>query len=288
MRAVVRDEVGIRLGEVNVPEAAAGWVRIKVLLAGICRTDLYAASGQLPVAPPRILGHEMVGELADGSRVTVSPVIACERCAACAGGGRCPKPLFLGIGIDGAFAEQVVVPVSCVYPVPADLPLRRGAYVEPIAASLAVLRAPITAHQRGAVIGTGRIAKLTLRILEARGFDRLADGGDEGTFDFVVETSATDEVLDLAGRLVRPGGVIVLKSRPAVPPEVDVARLVRNDVTLCAVSYGPWDEAIELARTLPIDDLLGDGFPLASFAAAFARAGEADGPKVFLDPREGT
>lgn len=266
MKAIVRSEGRVQLAHVSVPEPPPGWVKIRVLLAGICRTDLYAASGQLRVSEPRILGHEMVGEL-DG-RVTVSPVVD---------GG------LLGIAVDGAFAEHVVVPRSCIHRVPDDLPLRRAAYVEPVAASLAVLRAPIRPDQRGTVLGTGRIASLTRRILEVRGFERLSATGDD--FDFVIETSATTEVLALAARLVRPGGVIVLKSRPARRPEVDVTRLVQKDVTLAAVSYGSWDEAIALAATLPVDDLLGDAFPLSRFEAAFARAGEADAPKVFLDPR---
>lgn len=287
--AVVREGGVARLARVPRPEVRAGWVRLRVLLAGICRTDLYAAEGSLPVAEGRILGHELVGELESGERATVSPLLACGACAACASHQRCSSPRMLGVDVDGAFAADVVVPEACVHRVPRELPLRRAAYVEPVAASLAVVRAPIRPDQRGLVLGRGRIASLTSRILLSRGFTRLTTCGadtpvEEAAFDFVVETAATPDVLDAAVRAVRPGGVVVLKSRPPRRASLDLARAVQKDLTLAAVSYAPFEEAIALLAELDIDDLLGDTFPLHRFDAAFARAREPGAPKVFLAP----
>jgi len=273
---------GARLARVALRAPQAGWVRARVLLAGICRTDLYAARGEIAVDEGRVLGHELVGEV-EGDRVTVSPLVPCGACGGCAR-GRCGAPRMIGVAIDGAFAEHVVVPAAAVHRVPRELPLRRAAYVEPIAASLAVLRAPIRPSERGLVVGEGRIAALTERILRAHGFERVARSGsaDGEPFDFAIETSA--DRLDEALRAVRPGGVVVLKSRPARAVPLDLARAVLNDVTLASVSYAPFDEAIALAATLPIDDLLGDAFPLERFETAFARASEPGAPKIFLSP----
>jgi threonine dehydrogenase-like Zn-dependent dehydrogenase len=289
MKAVVREGGLAHIARIAQPEAPTGWVRLRVLLAGICRTDLYVAEGSLPVAEGRVLGHELVGELESGERATVSPILPCSDCAACRAGQRCVSPKMLGVDVDGAFAEYVVVPEACVHRVPKDLPLRRAAYVEPVAASLAVVRVPIRPGERGLVLGAGRITSLTARILAARGFSRLTTCGveapiDEGAFDFVVETAATTDVLDAALRAVRPGGVIVLKSRPPQRTPIDVARAVRKDVTLAAVSYASFEESIALVAELAIDDLLGDAFPLERFDAAFARAREPGAPKVFLEP----
>ena len=289
MNAVVRGGGLARLARVARPEVPPGWVALRVLLAGICRTDLYAADGALPVAEGRILGHELVGELAPGERATVSPVLPCGACAACGSGLRCCAPKMLGVGVDGGFAEYVIVPEACVHRVPGDLPLRRAAYVEPVAASLAVLRAPIRSEQRGLVLGAGRITSLTTRILQRHGFSRLTTCDvdaplDEGAFDFVVETAATSDVLDAALRAVRPGGVVVLKSRPPHRTSIDIARAVQKDVTLAAVAYAAFDEAIALVAELDVDDLLGDAFRLERFEAAFARAREPGSPKVFLAP----
>ena len=293
MNAVVREGGLARIARVPRAEAPEGWVRLRVLLAGICRTDIYAADGSLPVAEGRILGHELVGELESGERATVSPIVPCGDCAACLASHRCFSPKMLGVGVDGAFAEWVVVPEGCVHRVPRELPLRRAAYVEPVAASLAVLRAPIRPEQRGLVLGAGRITSLTTRILAMRGFSRLTTSGvegpvEEGAFDFVVETAATSDVLDAALRAVRPGGVVVLKSRPPQRTPLDVARAVQKDVTLAAVSYASFEESIALVAELAVDDLLGDPYPLARFDAAFARAREPGAPKVFLTPHGGT
>jgi L-iditol 2-dehydrogenase len=296
MRAVVRAGGEVRLAQVARPHRRQGWARVRVLVAGICRTDLYAADGSLAVDEPRVLGHELVGEIVEvdpgsallvGQRVTASPLLRGRD-----GPGESDGiPAMLGIALDGAFAEEVVLPVSALYPVPRDLELRRAAFVEPLAAALAVLKAPIRSSDRGLLLGAGRIAEVTLRILRARGFDRVEQRTLEetaqlaaGSFDHVIETSATEATLAAALRAVRPGGVVVLKSRPARSVPLDVARAVMNDVTLAAVGYASFREAIALAAELPLEDLLGEIYPLASFAEAFRRArDESASPKLFLE-----
>ncbi|MGC0337235.1 zinc-dependent alcohol dehydrogenase [Streptomyces sp. SLBN-8D4] len=311
MKAVIRNSECAELGDIPAPPRPPGWVRLRVLMAAICRTDVQAATGLLPLGGRRVLGHEMVGEVVEadstssyrhGDRVAVAlPLISCGECKACADGDRCAHRLMLGVDTDGAFAEQVVVPEASLCAVPTDLALTRAACVEPIAAMSAVLNAPIRPHERGLVLGSGRIADLTTRVLRARGFDgvetapaldspegedlggRAENGATWESYDFVVEAAGTDRALDLAIRSVRPGGVVVLKSRPAVPIATDVTRAVRNDVTLAAVSYGPLDDAVRLAGELEIDDLLGPVYPLARFGEALALSLDRPlGPKIFL------
>ncbi len=299
MRAIVCEQARASLEVRPEPVRPPGWVRLRVILAGICRTDVHAAEGLLPVAESRVLGHEMVGEVAEadarsvlarGDRVTVSPLLPCGACAGCAGDtkpSRCAEPRMLGIDVDGAFAEQVVVPASSVHRVPPALASRRAAYVEPVAATLAVVNAPIRADQRGLVLGSGRIADLTRRVLLHLGFTLGAaePRSRAGAFDYVVETAGTAASLEEALHHVAPGGVVVLKSRPPAPLALDVARAVRNDVTLAAVSYGSWDQAIRLAGELAVDDLLGDVYPLDRFDAAMTATRERPlGPKLFLSP----
>jgi threonine dehydrogenase-like Zn-dependent dehydrogenase len=271
MKAIVREQSRVNLSDKPAPRPKHGWVKVRVLLAGICRTDLHAADGLLGVAESRILGHEAVGEVSEaeegsgfrvGERVVVSPLIPCEACAGCVGGARCADTRMLGVNVDGVFAEEVIVPKATAYRVHGALSLRRAAYVEPVAAALAVLTAPIRGDQKGLVLGAGRIADLTSRILHHHDY-HLAEAGDRrraGGFDYVVETAGTASSFDEALHNVRPGGVIVLKSRPAERVALDVARAVRNDVTLASVSYGPWKEAIRLAAELAVDDLLGDTY----------------------------
>src|SRR5439155_10098486 len=105
---------------------------------------------------------------------------------------------------DGAFAEIVRVPASSIVRLPPALAMRSGAYVEPVAAALAVAEAGIAIGQRGLVLGAGRIAGLTLAVLRARGFSRVQACDPQkarparDAFDFVVETDAKDDVLAIA------------------------------------------------------------------------------------------
>ena len=78
-------------------EPAAGEVRVKVKLAGICGSDSHIYRGHNPFAKyPRVIGHEFfgvidaVGEGVDhariGQRVSVDPVISCGHCYPCSVG----------------------------------------------------------------------------------------------------------------------------------------------------------------------------------------------------------
>ena len=283
MNAIVRERSGVRLRSVAVPEPPSGWVRLHVRMVGLCRTDLAAASGALPVAEGRILGHEVVGEL-DGTRVTVAPMVPCGGCSGCLASRRCTRPGMIGLSHDGAFATWLCAPLAQIHPVPSTLPLRRAAFVEPIAASLAVLRAPIHPSDRGVVLGNGRIGALTRRILAEHGFSRVEgdDAHEDAAFDFVIETDATEATLARALDLVRPGGVIVLKSRPVRAIPIDVTRAVLADVRFASVGYGSFGDAIELAARLPIDDLLAEPIPCERFREAFELAAEPRSPKRFL------
>ncbi len=294
MRAIVRTKEGPRLADIARPVPTEGSAMLRVLLAGICRTDLYAADGLLPVQNARVLGHELVAEVLQpaknspiqaGAHVTVFPWMACNSCVGCSRAETCASPRVLGVDVDGAFAEEMVVPSACLHAVPRDWPLRRAAYVEPIAASMAVLRAPITREQRGAILGTGRIATLTARILALEGFKatliETATAEHDNAFDYVVETNAQ---LDAAIRATRPEGLVVLKSRPSAAASLDLCAAVRKEIRFSSVAYAPFADAIAIAPKIPMDDLLGDVVPLERFEAAFARARESSSPKIFLAP----
>lgn len=41
-----------------------GQILVKVLACGICHTDAFVTAGMIPTSFPRILGHEIIGEVA--------------------------------------------------------------------------------------------------------------------------------------------------------------------------------------------------------------------------------
>lgn len=132
MRALVYDvPKQFSVKEIETPEPKAGEVRIKVLMAGVCGTDIHLHNGTFIGKYPLIPGHEMVGVIDKlgegvndetthfevGQQVTMNGNYACGECESCKKG----EPLFcehltcLGCNGDGAFAEYMVVPKNLVY-----------------------------------------------------------------------------------------------------------------------------------------------------------------------------
>jgi threonine dehydrogenase-like Zn-dependent dehydrogenase len=309
MRAIVREEGGPRLARVPEPAPAADEVVIDVAFAGVCRSDLAAADGAIAVAPGRVLGHELSGHvrtlgaavrgLAAGDPVTAIPFSPCGACAACAAGRRCVAPRWLGIDADGAFAERVRVPAAAVVRLPPGLPLRRGAYVEPVAAALGAL--PFV--ERGArvlVAGAGRIAELTARVLAAHGavVARRRGGGGGGGAEAAAEAERGATGFDVAIEhdgdpapllpLLASGGTLILKSRARRAIAIDAGELVARDLVVRGASHGSFAAAIDWLHggAIAIDDLLAPPRPLEAFAEvlAAARAGEAHKQMFAIDP----
>lgn len=236
------------------PLTVSDAVRVRVVIAGLCRTDVEVATGHLPCAEPCVLGHEIAGiveasgpgvrRLRVGQRVACRPLVDGQR---------------LGIDRDGGFAEALVVPERAVITVPDGLDWRRAAFVEPVAACLAVRHAPLAGRIQ--VVGDGRIAELTRRVLLALGH-RVGDAGSAA--DVVVETGATTASLTRAMALVRDGGLVVLKGRPPQPLSFDMALAVQRELRFHAVGWADFAEAFALLAKLPVDDLLGEIHPLAA------------------------
>jgi threonine dehydrogenase-like Zn-dependent dehydrogenase len=264
MRAVRRGERGVELARVRAPEARPGEVTVAVAYAGICRTDLAVADGEIEVTIGRILGHELSGRV-DGEPVTVIPFSS--------------SGAWLGVQRDGAFADRVCVPAECVLRLPTGMSLLAGAYVEPVAAALGVL-ASIERGMRVLVSGDGRIAELTARVIEAHGADVLrtapvAPGdvapGDVALCDVAIEHDGVVEPLLAA---LRPGGTLLLKSRRKRQLALPAGDLVARELTVRGVSHGSFAAAIDwlCTRRIEIDDLLAPPRPLEEFATVFAAA----------------
>lgn len=119
----------IRLEEIPRPVVGAGELLVRVKAAAICGTDVRmlqnGASG-ISVQSPRILGHEFSGVIEElgagvrdyrpGQRVAVAPNMGCGVCEQCVSGNGhlCKSYRALGINLDGAFAEYVVIPERAV------------------------------------------------------------------------------------------------------------------------------------------------------------------------------
>lgn len=308
MRAIVKNGKTVALGTIDNPLVERDDdVVVRVRSAGLCRTDVFVADGVIETRDPLVIGHEFSGVVEavgagvsrakTGDRVAVFPVIACGACRECSAGRAdlCQRTSMLGLESHGAFAELVKIPERAVYPMPDALPFRHGAYAEPVAASLAVLKSGIRPEEKGLIYGANRIAELTLRILEAYGFadaqvmqptsEAARELADE--FDFVIETLATTETLSDILDMTRPGGRIVLKSRRYQPVSLCVARCVKKEVTFSAVNYGDFGESVRLLaeHRIHVDDLFGENYPMEAFERMLEAGRSGESLKLFLEPR---
>ena len=303
MRAVVKQGPSVRMCRVPVPKPRSGEVLIRVEVAGVCRTDVFVAQGKLSSADPVILGHEFAGvvavdgrgdhEFAAGDRVVVMPAVPCGACVRCTRGMPecCPHHQFLGVSLHGAFAEYIAVPAQVVHQLPGTLSFREGAYAEPVCASLAVLKAGIQPGERGLVYGDNRIAELTRRVLQVAGFAAIEKGRTDPSapletdaYDFVIETQPIEPAFDDIIRVLRPGGRIILKSRPPAPVAIDLAAAVRKEVTFEAVSYATFAESLDFLTRHDVADLFGEVHPLEDFATVLATDDVGEDLKRFLAP----
>lgn len=306
MRALLRSAAGVELVRVATPRRlAADEVLVRVLMAGLCRTDCYVAEGQLgPAEGGRILGHELAGIVVDrgaalppellGARVSVDPRIRCGACSACAARSPCEAPGFLGVDVDGGFADYVRVPAASLVRVPDGLDARAVAYIEPIAATLAIVGAGIRPEERGLVVGKGRVAALAAAVLRSRGFSGIHtyDPSDPasverpvaGTFDYAIENGVDRAGMTAIIEALRPRGRVVIKSRRIEPLEIDLLALVPKELHLVAAYYGSFSEAASLVAegALDLHPLWAEPRPLEDFSAVFEESRLGEGRKLFF------
>jgi 2-desacetyl-2-hydroxyethyl bacteriochlorophyllide A dehydrogenase len=162
----------------------------------VCGTDLHAFEGTQPYfSYPRILGHEIAGELADtngirgfntGDAVTLLPYFSCRRCIACRRGAFncCASIKVFGVHIDGGMQEYISVPADSLVS-GAGMSLEELALVEPLAIGAhAVERAAISPGDTAVVCGAGAIGLGIMEMARMAGAMVIAIDVNEKRLEF--------------------------------------------------------------------------------------------------------
>jgi threonine dehydrogenase-like Zn-dependent dehydrogenase len=178
----------LSLRDIDPPEPPApDWLRLRPRLSGICGSDLATIDGRSSryfepiVSFPFTPGHEIVGDLDDGRRVVVVPVLSCATrgvdpaCGPCQAGdiNLCERIAFghLEPGLQcgfctstgGGWSQEMVVHPSQIVEVPEALSDEQAVVIEP--AACAVHAARQVDAGRVAVIGSGTLGLLTVAAL---------------------------------------------------------------------------------------------------------------------------
>ena len=154
---------------------------IRVSYSGVCGTDLKIYQGAIPVSYPRIMGHEMVGEVVEesgngafrpGERIIIDPVLFCGTCFHCRIGQThlCQNGQLLGRDVNGGFAECVAVPASHVFRLPDSIAGRTAPLIQPLTTCLHAQRLTnIFPGESVVVLGLGVTGQLHIQLAKARG-----------------------------------------------------------------------------------------------------------------------
>jgi len=184
MKTVILEEnCRMRVGDLPLPELEPDEVRIKVVSAGICSSDVPRAFEGGAHVYPLVMGHEMAGEVvicgaaataefALGDRVVVFPLLPCGRCGECQNKhyARCRSYDYYGSRRNGGFAQYLNVKSWNLLPLPNNLSFDDAALVEPVAVVVhaldraGVLSSPGSSNSEIVIVGAGFLGLVAVQI----------------------------------------------------------------------------------------------------------------------------
>lgn len=298
MKTLIKTSSGVELQNTELTKNFANsntckkGILLKVDMVGLCRTDLLVAAGKIPAKKENIvLGHEFsatikedeTGTYLPGTKVGFNPLWGGE---------------FMGLDFDGALREYMWVSENQLDKI---IPTNSTndkliAYLEPVAASMAVLKPLEALHLttqeksalRLAVVGNNRIATLTHTILTSMGWpaELVSEKSDfiPNHYDYLIETVFEEEVLTRMLASLKEGGTLIVKSRKKFPVALIASDLVARELTLKAVNYYDFHKAMRWLENneSAVAHLLGDSYSLEDWAAAFEVAQSGEQKKIFV------
>lgn len=335
MRALVLTDWG-RLEVLSVPDPqpAPDESVIAILATGICGSDLHGFTGENGRRTlGQVMGHETVGRVvqasasaggpAEGTLVTVNPVVGCGQCIACLAGtpGRCPDRSVLGVNpaLHAAFAELMAVPAANLI----ELPVERedhGALVEPLAVGYhaARLASADGVPQGCLVIGGGPIGQASAiglrrlgtenvlisepnesrrRLCEQLGFDTLDPGAKSERFEglraeAVIDAVGSSRSMETALTASMPGGTVVLVGMGE--PKLSLAaydistleRTIRGSFCYTVEDFASTARWTAEQRSDDLEPLIQARVPLTGAQDAFAElaGGRSSASKILVVP----
>ena len=241
-----------------------------------------------------------------------------DLCRACRMGlpGHCQKRNVTGIiEKDGAFAEEVTVPAGVLLKVPDTLDPLLAVLTEPLAAALQTFEmTPVQGNETVAVLGPGRLGILIVFAARLKGLKVFAGSRSEAKrqralrfgatealppdallhrvredtedlgADIVIDATGTPDGITQAINMVRPRGVVSVKTTCGLPAGgLDMTKLVVDEILLQGSRCGPFAPALDIlhAHQETLRPLITSQRPLSETQQALESAANED--KVVLD-----
>ncbi|GIN88020.1 sorbitol dehydrogenase [Heyndrickxia sporothermodurans] len=176
---------------VSEPSIGVNEIKIKVHGAGICGTDIHIIQDEYPYDAPVIMGHEYSGIVVEAGIgvedflprdrvVSLTAISTCGTCSYCRQGllMLCNERKSIGSGVNGAFAEYIVVPAAAAYKIPARVSMDAAVLTEPLACVVRCVmeRGQVNAGDLVIISGPGTIGMLALQVAKANGGNVVVTG----------------------------------------------------------------------------------------------------------------
>jgi threonine dehydrogenase-like Zn-dependent dehydrogenase len=257
--------------------------------------------------PAYLIGKRVVGEIN----------AACHRqdCLYCQQNmfTHCPNRTTLGIlNRDGAFAEYLTLPVANLHLVPDNVSDDEAVFVEPLAANFEIVeQIHIKPTESVLILGDGKMGQLAAQVLVPGGCEVMMVGkheehlalaekhhvrtymlGEATRFalennrrvDLVVECSGSAQGLEMALRLVRPRGTVILKSTVSNLSTLHLAPIVIDEIRVQGSRCGPFAPALRALsqRSIDVLPLISARYNLDDGLEAFGHAEQKGVLKVLV------
>jgi len=319
MKALRFENNQLTVTEIAKPKAE-NEALIRVVKTGICNTDLEIVRGYAGFSGT--IGHEFVGIVEEsddknwlGKRVVGEINAGCGVCDLCLNGDsrHCLNRTVLGIHERaGAHAEFLTLPTANLLEVPANVRDEQAVFVEPLAAAFGITeQVEIAPETKIAVIGDGKLGilcafALSLKsknvVLVGKHREKLLLASNRNietvllaeteklnrSFDVVVEASGSESGFGCALDLLKPRGKMVLKSTFQGKTNLEMWRVVVDEITIVGSRCGRFAPALNLLEKglVSVEDLISEELPLEKGVEAMNRAAEKGVMKVLLSVGE--
>jgi threonine dehydrogenase-like Zn-dependent dehydrogenase len=225
----------------------------------------------------------------------------------------CPNRTTLGIvNRDGAFAEYLTLPIGNLHVVPDSVSDEEAVFVEPLAANFEILeQVHLKPTDSVVILGDGKMGQLAAQVLTLSGCEVMMVGKHEEKLalaekhgvrtyvlddaqsfslengrrvDLVVECSGSAQGLEMALRLVRPRGTVILKSTVADRSNLHLAPIVIDEIRVQGSRCGPFAPALRALshHTIDVHPLISARYSLDEGLIAFQHAGQRGILKVLV------